>query len=74
MFSKFLSIFSLLDRLFSWLHDLKIRKEIETAQQLDLAKGKILKARVEMEDTKRTDEQVVKRLEKTGGYRDDDNI
>ena len=74
MIGKILSIFSFLDRFFAWLHDLKIRREIENEQKLDLQKGKITKMRVEEQAAKMTDEQVRQRLEKTGGYRDDTDI
>lgn len=74
MISKFLSIFSLLDRFFGWLHDMKIRRQIELEQQLDLQKGKIVKMRVEEQAARMTDEEIRQRLEKTGGYRADSDL
>jgi hypothetical protein len=74
MIGKLLSLFSFLDWIFSWLHDQKIRREIETEMQLDLQKGKTLAVKVEAEEAKRTDAQVDHRLEKTKGYRDDEDL
>ena len=74
MIGKLLSLFSFLDWVFSWLHDQKIRRGIETEMQLDLQRGKTLKVKVEAESAHRTDAQVKKRLEKTGGYRDDEDL
>jgi hypothetical protein len=74
MLGKLLSLFSFLDWIFSFLHDQKIRRAIETEMQLDLQKGKTLAVRIEAESAKRTDAQVKKRLEKTGGYRDDEDL
>ena len=74
MIGKILSIFSFLDKFFSWLHDLRIRRQIETEQQLDLQKGKTIMVRVDAESARMTDAQVHQRLEKTGGYRDDTAI
>lgn len=74
MLGKFLSIFSFLDWIFSILHDMKIRRGIETEMQLDLQKGKTLAVRVQAQSAKMSDTQVDKRLEKTGGYRDDEDL
>ena len=74
MLGKLLSLFSFLDWVFSILHDMKIRRGIETEMQLDLQKGKTIAAKVQAEDAHRTDAQVRKRLEKTGGYRDDEDL
>lgn len=70
MLSKILSLFSFLNWIFGWLHDQAIRQQIAKEQQLDLQKGKTLRAKVELESAKMTDAQHNARLEKTGGFRD----
>jgi hypothetical protein len=67
MLSKLLSIFSVLDWVFSWLHDQSIRRQIATEQQLDLQRGKTLRVKVDAESARMTDDQHNARLEKTGG-------
>jgi hypothetical protein len=74
MLGKLLSIFSFLDWIFSILHDMKIRRGIETEMQLDLQKGKTLRVKVDAQSAKMTPEQVKARLERTGGYRDDEDL
>jgi hypothetical protein len=74
MLGKFLSLFSFLDWIFSFLHDQKIRREIQMEGDLDLQKGKTIAVKVDAWNAKKTDEQVRKHLEKTGGYRDDEDL